>query len=261
MAQVTDSLLAEFQARVDRGEHINSTIHEEAQLLHAFRERQRMVSYAGNAYREGLEAAANLVETTALDRTPETQDIDPDDVVFEHVVAEFAKRIRALPTASIPATPQPGTYKGHAHNCELLVKGGALRCTCGHSPELGLIGTPEISSPFWTDCNERLPEGDDFVMALRSPTRPFPETVPARDIRHWAAEAKRLDQTPIWTYWAPIPEVGTPRTSTPIGVFSSDTCTFLDPRTVPYEPGELAKKEYCAACGRHRALHQSGTPT
>lgn len=44
MARVTDALLAEFQERVNRGEHINSTVGEEAQLLHAFREYRRLVA-------------------------------------------------------------------------------------------------------------------------------------------------------------------------------------------------------------------------
>lgn len=54
MAQVTDSLLAEFQSRVDRGEHINSTVHEEAQLLHGFREWKRLRANDGQRCEHGV---------------------------------------------------------------------------------------------------------------------------------------------------------------------------------------------------------------
>ncbi len=48
------------------------------------------------ARNDALEEAAHLLEVTALDRTPELGDLDPDDQLFFHIQDEFTKRIRAL---------------------------------------------------------------------------------------------------------------------------------------------------------------------
>lgn len=42
MAQVTETLAAEFQSRLDRDLHINSTVNEERQLLHGWKKWQEV---------------------------------------------------------------------------------------------------------------------------------------------------------------------------------------------------------------------------
>jgi hypothetical protein len=61
MAMITPGLLAEFQARVDRGEHINSTVHEEEQLLHSHRVRAGLLEALEGAYTLALLMPHNLV--------------------------------------------------------------------------------------------------------------------------------------------------------------------------------------------------------
>ena len=92
MAQVTDSLLAEFQARVDRDQHINSTVGEEAQLLHGFREWKRMTAYAVSS-RELLERAVTTMRNA---RGAITRYVAYDDNTVCASLDRLANEIEAL---------------------------------------------------------------------------------------------------------------------------------------------------------------------